>query len=158
MRFQESQVCLSANSIQSVNPSLCLQIPSMLFLIFLCLFLALLLSLVPLLFLLFGPVAPESQPIVDMKVRHFAPKLSWHNIVLFSLRANQIPIFRWCVPVTTSPFLTESTRRGSPRAMQKTSTEAFPSFITSQPMSPTAWASDSAALTIRLVFGKRRED
>ncbi|PAV81763.1 hypothetical protein WR25_17505 [Diploscapter pachys] len=44
------------------------EIPSMLFLIFLCLFLALLLSLVPLLFLLFGPVAPESQPIVDMKV------------------------------------------------------------------------------------------
>ena len=42
----------------------------MLFLIFLCLFLALLLSLVPLLFLVFGPVAPESQPIVDMKVRY----------------------------------------------------------------------------------------
>ncbi|PAV68216.1 hypothetical protein WR25_21379 [Diploscapter pachys] len=58
------------------------EIPSMLFLIFLCLFLALLLSLVPLLFLLFGPVAPESQPIVDMKSPFSCPlDDSSHNLI-----------------------------------------------------------------------------
>lgn len=174
MRFQKSQVCLPANSIQSLNPSM--------FADSLDAFPHLPVSLSGSAPLSRPPSLPSFRPhspwitadrrhegtifcnetfltnLVRNKFRIsvniFFQIFSWHNIVL-SLRANQIPIFRWCVPVTNSSFLTESTRHGSPRATQRTSTEAFPSFTTSQPMSPTAWASDSAALMIRLVLGKR---